>query len=604
MDFRVGPWLIRPDLNQAVRNSRSLHLTPKSMEVLVCLARHEGGVVSKDVLFQEVWTGTYVTDDALTKCIGELRRTLDTAGPEPPVIETIARRGYRMAVPITWETEERTVDAGAAAPWWKRRWALAAGGVVVMLLVVLAVWAALGIWREPPPIRSIAVLPLANDSGDSDQEFFADGMTEELITELAQLDAWKVISRTSVMRYKGTKKPLPEIARDLAVDAVVEGAVLRSGSQVRITAQLIHADTDRHVWAGSFEREMSDVLSLQREIARSIAAELRVTLGTPEPRHPSRSRKVVPEAYEAYLKGWHFYNRYQFAKAASFFEQATLKDPGFALAFIMLAEADGMEAFTQDLPMSARAMTAMETARTLDGTLAEVHAAIADVQFYTDWNWKAGEEGFRRAVEIDRGSIDSAFHYALALHALAKWEAALREYRRSLELDPVSPRLNGQFLGCLVDAHRDQEAMDQFRKTIELDPNNAFAWWRVGQLYNRQGRVGEALGAWLKRDSLGGYSAEQLKALESAARAGGLRGYWAKHVEILKEKSKRTRVPPREVALAYLLAGENDKAMEMLETAYQQRAPRLTWIRANAVWDPLRSDPRFQALLRRMRFPE
>ncbi len=395
MDFRVGPWLIRPGLNRIVNGPRSLHVTPKSMEVLVCLAKREGSVVSKDELFQEVWAGTYVTDDALTKCIGELRRAFDGTRREPSIIETIPKRGYRVAVPVIWDTGDTMAsgepgaavttapEAGggpgdslaplnAAAPaakpsFWKRHRVLAVGGVLLLTLAIAVaaggarLRALLGIRGGPPAIQSIAVLPLTDLSGNPEQEWFAEGMTEELITELAQIEAWKVISRTSVMRYKGTKKSLPEIARELRVDAVVEGTVLRSGSRVRITAQLIHAATDTHLWSGSFEREIDDVFGLQRSIARGIASELKIKLNLEEQVRASRKRRIVPEAYEEYLKGCYFLDRNQYANAESHFEQATQKDPEFALAHALLWEADAWQTFVQDAPPSAKARRALDT---------------------------------------------------------------------------------------------------------------------------------------------------------------------------------------------------------------------------------------------------
>ncbi len=223
---------------------------------------------------------------------------------------------------------------------------------------------------------------------------------------------------------------------------------------------------------------------------------------------------------------------------------------------------------------------------------------------FLDWDWSAGEAEFQRAVELDPGSVQSVHHYAVCLHAQARWDAALREYRRALELDPVSTRLNVQFLAFLTDAGRYKEASDQFKRVIELDPNNAPAYRRAGILYELQGREDEALAAYLKAEGLGGRSAEQLRSLEDAGRTAGLRGFWNKHLGMLKDRAKKSRVPPFDFATLYVRTGDKDKAMEMLEAAYQQRAPRLAWIRAEAVFEPLRSDPRFQFLLRRMRFPE
>jgi TolB-like protein/DNA-binding winged helix-turn-helix (wHTH) protein/Tfp pilus assembly protein PilF len=599
------------------------------MEVLLCLAKRGGEVVSKEALFQEAWSGTHVTDDALTKCIGELRRILHSNRGESPLIETIAKRGYRLTATVMWDTadpigDERlpmtgadaespqaTLPAVAGAPdRLSRVRSLKLGGVLVLTFAIAMSFgfsklrAFFNTTRPGPEIQSIAVLPMTNLSGDAEQEYFAEGMTEELITQLAQIDALKVISRTSVMRYKGSKKSLPEIARDLGVRGIVEGTVLRIGGRVRITAQLINGETDTHLWSGSFESGLSDVLTLQRNIARSIAGELRVKIASGVRTLARQPGPVVPEAYENYLKGHYFLDRSQFLKAASHFERATAADPNFALAHALLAEAEDMQTYGLDIPASARAVKAMETALKLDDTLAEAHMIAGDDNFFWKWAWDKGEAEFRRATELDRASADAAAHYATCLHALGRWDAASEAYRRALDLDPVSPRLNVVFLQLLVDTHKYEQAIEQFRKIIELDPNNRAAYSWAGQAYELQGRGTEATAAYIKADSLSGESTGQIQSLERAAGSGGVRGYWRRRREMLLERAKSERVPPYDFASIYVHIGDNDRAMEMLEYAYQQHAPRLAWIRARALWQPLAPDARYQSLLRRMHFPQ
>jgi len=263
-----------------------------------------------------------------------------------------------------------------------------------------------------------------------------------------------------------------------------------------------------------------------------------------------------------------------------------------------------MAMYSQDQPLTDRALKAMQKARELDDNLAEVRTDIGDVRFYWDWDWTAGEAEFRRAVELDPGSADAAQHYASCLHVLRRWGEALREYRRTLRLDPVSPRMNLGLLGLFVDTHQYELAMEQFRKVIELDPNSGPAYLQAGKVYEALGRDAEAMAAYLKAGSLSGKGPEQVRALENAAKAEGVRGYWKMQLEQLRERSKQTRVPPLDFASLYVRLGEKNAAMKMLEAAYQQRAPRLVWINARAVWDPLRPDQRFKSLLRRMRFPE
>jgi TolB-like protein/DNA-binding winged helix-turn-helix (wHTH) protein/Flp pilus assembly protein TadD len=615
-------------MDSIVRDGQSRHVSPKAMEVLLCLARHQGQVVGKEDFFKEVWKETFVSDDALTRCIGELRRAFCDGPHTPAVIQTIAKRGYLLIAPIIWERNGTTLvpaspssELAGATPTdgeaqslsgtvaedshpahiRSRRWLLAGVGGICMGAILLVVIAGKEHAR-PHAVRSIAVLPLANLSGDSEQEYFADGMTEQLITELAQLDACEVISRTSVMRYKETKQPLQDIAHELSVDAIVEGTVLRSGTRVRITAQLIDAATDKHLWSGSFEREMSDVLSLQAGIARSIANQLNPKLTSRE--QGRVGRKVVPEAYEAYLRGWYFFDRNQYPKAASYFEQAAIADPDFALAHALLFEADTMGTFIQDLPFSDRALKAMETARELDDNLAEVHDAVGDVLLSENWNWEGAETEYRRAIELDPGSVNAALHYLYYLHELARWQEAEKEMQRALRLDPVSPAVNLEMLRLLIDTHRYGQAQDQFHRVIELDPNNGAPYDEMATLYAALGKEDDAIAAFLRAETLWGTPPVQVEALAVAARRDGFRGCLRKKIEQLQEQARHGRVSPMIFARLYARVGDKNEALKFLEESYRKHLGRMIWIKARAFWDPLRPDPHYQSLLRRMRFPE
>ncbi len=486
----------------------------------------------------------------------------------------------------------------------RRRWILVAAAAALLLCAAGVVWR-LGVFAGDgrPAIRSIAVLPLANLSADPGQEYFADGMTDQLITELAQIRGWKIISRTSVMRYKGTRRPVHEIASDLGVDGVLEGTVLRSGNQVRITAQLIDARTDGHLWSGSFERDLSDVLALQASVAEAISSQLSLNL-TPQQQARSNARaKMIPEAYDAYLRGWYNFDRSQYQQAASHFDRATRIDPAFGLAWALLGESEGMSAFARDELVSQRGLQAFERARQLDPNLAEVHALSGDALF-GNREFEAGLAEYRRAAELDPGSVDAVNHYVIGLHALTRWQTAEQELRRALRMDPVSPQLNVHMVRLLVDTHRNDLALEQFRSVIELDPASAAAYAEIWPAYDALGRTNEAIDAFLKSESLAGGDAGELRPLAEAARQGGLRGCLRKRVEQLEEAVRLGHVSPVLLAGLYARLGDREHALGLLETAYEQKRPRLMWIKARAVWDPLRAEPRFQALLRRMRFPE
>ena len=592
-----------------------LRLRRQSAEILGMLIHHPGEVVTRDEIREKLWPGGTIVefDHSVNSAVNRLREVLGDSPATPRYVETLPRVGYRFVAAVEIEQagggpQASVKPAALETPKnrsWLRAW-MAAGLLAAVLLVAAAMVATR--YRPvtsavpssaPPTIRAVAVLPLTNLSSNPDEDYFADGVTEELLTELAHIDAWRVISRTSVMQYKRTSKSLPEIAHELGVDAVIEGTVQRAGGRMRITAQLIQAATDTHLWAGSFERDMSHALTVQREIARSIAQAVRVKVQSPERLHPSFGRDVVPEAYEAYLRGRYFMNQGQYRNAAAWLDQAATKDPGLAPAYALLYEADAMTAYQSDLPLPPRALHALERARALDPSLADVHTDAGDVAFCWKWDWKAAEAEFRRAVEIDPGSVEAVSHYGLYFHAMARWEAAAEWCHRLQELDPVSPRAAVIVLRFYVNSHRYEQAETEFHKIIELDPESAAAYLRGGILFERQGREAEALAANLNLERIR-FGSTYLPVLRDAGRARGVRGYWEKVIELMHQQAKETPIPPMDFATAYVRMGDKERAIEMLEEAYRHRAPRLIWLAADAVWDPLRADPRFQALLRRM----
>jgi len=596
-----------------------LRLRRQSAEILGMLLERPGEVVTRDEIRNKLWPGGTIVefDHSVNSAVNRLREVLGDSPATPRYVETVPRMGYRFVGDVEIEQPEPASPAVAApaeppvAPRAERqflRWpwtavALLAAGVLTAVAVIVVRHRVVPPGANTPPtIRSLAVLPLTNLSSNPDEEYFAEGVTEELLTELAHIEAWRVISRTSIMRYKKTIKGLPEIARELGVDAVVEGTVRRSGGRMRITAQLIQAATDTHLWAGSFECDMSHALTVEGEIAQSIAQAVRLKAVAGERAHPSSGRSVVPEAYEAYLRGRYFMNQGQYPKAAAWLEEAVTKDAGLAAAYALLYEADAMTAYRSDLPLPPRALDALERARALDESLADVHTDAGDVAFFWGWDWKAAEAEFRRAVEIDPGSVEAVSHYALYFHAMAQWERAAEWMRRLKELDPVSPRGAVYVLRFYINTHRYELAEKEYRKITELDPDAVIAHLQAGVLFELQGRWADALTANLHLERLGGKNA-RLEELRDGGREGGVRGYWGKKIELMRQEARQERVPPMDFAAAYMRMGDKDRAMDMLEEAYRQRAPRLIWVGADAMWSPLRSDARFRALLRRMNLP-
>jgi eukaryotic-like serine/threonine-protein kinase len=534
-----------------------------------------------------------------------------TAGLETVIAKCLEKDPslrYASAREIAVDLRRLSVPTFAHAPTHNvhHRWWI---GLAVALIVLIA-----GFFSVPrstntslaPHIQSIAVLPLTNLSGDKEQDYFADGITEELITDLGQIKALRVISHTTVMRYKGNTKTMPEIARELGVDAVVEGSVQRSGSRVRISAQLIDTKTDRNLWGQNYERDVTDVLTLRDELARSIASEIRVEITPNEHDRMSRATRVVPQAYEAYLKGRRFADKSTpegLTKAIEYFEQAVTLDPNYALAWASLGHAHFLKSFISELPLDDRCIPAMKKAMDLDPNLAEAHVDAADLMFHRDWNWQQGLAEFQRAVEMDPGSVDARQHYAIALWQLGRFQDALREMRRTRELDPLSPGINLSLSSLLSDSGDFKAAETQFEKTIELEPTYAAAYIGLAALYEDNGLLDLAAKNYRKAVALDTDHPQRTQALQAAVDAEGPHGYWKQLLKFHRLDTKGQPVAPVTVATLAIRADEKDLAISSLEAAYSQHSPRLSWINGQSIWSPIRNNPRFVAIVAKMKFP-
>jgi len=457
---------------------------------------------------------------------------------------------------------------------------------------------------SPPKIDSIAVLPLDNLSGDPQQEYLADGMTKALIADLGQISALRVISRTSVMRYKGTKKSLPEIAGELNVDAVAEGSVVREGNRVRITAQLIEAKTDRHLWAHSYERDLTSVLALQGEVAQAIANEIKIKVTQQEQVRLAQARPVNPEAYELYLRGWYSLNKAQVPvdahKAIDYFLQAIDKDPSHALAHAGLAAAYNDLGEGEGSPSSetfAKAKAAAAKALELDDGLAEGHAELARAVLALDWDWAGAEREFQRALDLNPNSAAVHAGYALHLARVGRLPEAISEAKREREIDPL--RLNSYMdVGQMYYyARQYDQALEQTRKAFELDPN-VNASWLLGFIYAQKGIYPDAIRAFEQERG----NPYVLGHLGNAYARSGRVTEARETIAELKERLQKENVT-YSISLVYAGLGEKDQAFEWLERAYKARDKGLTYLKVDPALDPLRSDPRFQDLLRRMNFP-
>jgi TolB-like protein/DNA-binding winged helix-turn-helix (wHTH) protein/Tfp pilus assembly protein PilF len=588
-----------------------LRLQGQPFQVLRMLLEHRGEIVTRDELRQRLWPAdTFVDfDDGLNTAVKKIRDLLGDSAERPRYIETIPRRGYRFMGAV------KVSHAGAAAatpplpfPWRRTTWLAA-----TLAIVIAAV--AIGGWRlrsqprpEPVAIRAIAVLPLENLSGDPDQEYFSDGMTDALITNLAKIDSLRVISRTSVMRYKGTKLPLPQIARDLRVDAVLEGTVVRVGDRVRVTAQLIHAANDQHFWAESYERDLRDVLALQNEVAQAIAAQIHAKVMQPQRQYAS-ARNVDPEAYEHYLKGRYSYpcsSKKGYNTAIRYFELAIEKEPDYAAAYAALAHCYMAASFGgQEMsPREAwpKAAAAAKKALELDDQLGEAHVAMAVIHFRFDWNWSEAEREYRRGLELSPNDASGLTSYAWFLGAMGRPEEALVQLARARELDPFSLPVSNAMASVYAWSRRWDEAIAESGRTLQLDANYVPAHNVLASSYEAKGMYEKAVNEELRIHLLTGHRPEQAESLQRAFATSGIKGFWEKSLEW----EKREREHPRYFILARLCVrlGRTDEAFHWLEKAYEERYPNMPNMKVAAVWlDPVRSDPRYADLLRRVGLP-
>jgi TolB-like protein/Flp pilus assembly protein TadD len=567
------------------------------------LVSRAGEVVTREELAEAVWgPDTYVDfEHGLNFAIRKIRRVLQDDSENPRYLETVPKRGYRFIAAVADSARPQRIQPAMlplVPPYNRLRLLLISIAVAVM---VAALVSAIHWWPRSAAashkIGSLAVLPLANLSGDSEQEYFADGMTEALITALGKVSALRVISHTSVMRYKHTKEPLPEIARELNVDAVVEGTVLRSGSRVRITANLLYAPSERHLWAETYERDLRDILGLQDEVARTIANEIKIKLTPQEERRLTTAHPVDPVAYQLYLDGrYHLetWSRSGIMLAIDYFERAIQKDPSFASAYAGLAEAAVRlgEKGEKARPPTLRALQ-------LDDELSEAHAMMGLVRFRYDWDWESAENEFRRAIELNPNSTVARHYHAHNLLLTGRADEALLESKRWIELDPFSPaayeHLGWQYVGL----RRYDEAVQSLHQALQLDPNFHEAIHSLAMAYVQKGMLREAIALLNRAIDL---SPGDKRDLAGLARAYALSGRRDDAMKIAKElrRSSTGGFDVLWVAAGYAALADRDQAFEWLERAYRDRDFTFELLRYEPYWDGIRSDPRFADLLHRI----
>ena len=462
-----------------------------------------------------------------------------------------------------------------------------------------------------PQIHALAVLPLENLSGDREQEYFADGMTDALISELGQIGSLRVISRTSIMQYKGARKPLPQIARDLNVDAVIEGSVLRAGNRVRISAELIGAVPERHLWARSYERDLRDVLSVQGEIAHAITNEVQAHVTRELEMRITSARPVSPAAYEAYLRAEFFLNKTKdedTQKAIEYAQQALQIAPDYAPAYGLMAIAHWVRSQNaygpvRDKEAAEKTKAAAFKGLSIDDTVASAHLALAMVLVYHEWDWTGSERENKRALELNPNYALAHVEYAWLLTFVGHQEEAISEAKRAVELDPFSPLMIHSLASMYYFGRQFDPALQTARKCTKMFPDNFSCYIWLTRILEAKGMYDQEIAAWQKTMMLSGEKSEDVAALGHAYKAGGINGVWRWDLQRQKGRMDKADFAPLNIAVDYAKLGEKDNALDWLEKAFDEHNDPMYSIKTDPVFDPLRSEPRFQALVRRMNFP-
>jgi TolB-like protein/DNA-binding winged helix-turn-helix (wHTH) protein/lipopolysaccharide biosynthesis regulator YciM len=613
--FRFGSFRLDRDTKVLVNNGELVRLPPKTVETLLVLLETAGQPVDKEALIHAVWPDTFVEENNLAHHISVLRKTLGNGEGGSAHIETIPKRGYRFVGEVKEGAEDR-VDVAEAASFAPSRplgstWT--ARGGTAAAIALLAAAALVIAWRlnrgsSAPLCESLAVLPFQNLSGDPNQDYVSDGLTESLIGEVAKIGELRVISRTSVMLYKDNRKPLPQIARELSVGALVEGSVTRFGDGARVMVQLIDGAKDRPLWAETYERELAEVPKLWEEVAVAIAHEIRVRI---QPQQRAVRRKPLNrEAFEAYLRGRYYWNQRtaeNIQKAIEWFRRAVDDDPAYAPAYVGLADCYNQLATVfmsgqQPIESRSRASAYAKEALKIDPYLAEAHAALAYSSLY-DWQWAAAELGLQRAIKLNPSYASAHLWYAHYLSMRKRPEEALREVRLAHSLDPLSPIIQTQVGWILENAGRSDEAIQELRKVIEANPDYLWALYRLGTSYVSKSMFQEAIESFERAATLSGRSPGIVGTL---AKTYGLAGRKEKVRELLIELSEQSRhryVPAIAFAHAYIGLGDTERIFEWLEKAYQQREQGIAWL---ALWPDQGAyykDARFRGLLKRVGLP-
>jgi TolB-like protein/DNA-binding winged helix-turn-helix (wHTH) protein/Tfp pilus assembly protein PilF len=624
------------DRYELLRSGQPVKLEKIPMELLILLVTKDGCLVTRQEIIEHLWGAEVFvdTEHGINTAIRKIRNVLRDDPEQPRFVQTIPRKGYRFiatvkVIPrapgngnhngiefVSPETTQTQAEGHVPSPLPRSHYHLgrllrkaalvlvgAIGIVVVLVGLNVRVRGRLFAHAGKPRIHSLAVLPLENLSGDPAQEYFADGMTDELITMLAKNVQFRVISRTSVMRYKNVRRPLREIAGELGADGILEGSIARRGNRVHVTAQLIHAASDTHVWAESYDRDLNDISSLQSEVAQTVARQAGATVSLPaKPEKP-----VNPEAYEAYLKGRYFANIRgpTVGKAAEYYQLAIEKEPTFALAYAGLAESQWRG---EDF---AAAKRSAEKALELDGTMGEPLATLAQIKAYNDWDFRGAEEDYKRAITLSPNYPPARQWYAQFLDWMGRLDEAMVQIEIGQQLDPLSLIMSTDRAEILLHMDKLDAAKVQIKKVLELNPAFETAPVVLGEIYEREGKYDAALAEYKEMIRLTGQREDYegvSVVIEARLRAEAGRKKEATQLLTRAEQLLAKRPPPepcgQALASAYAALGDKNNAFMWLQRDYAVRWPDMITLKMDKTLDPLRSDPRFADLLKRVGFPQ
>lgn len=602
--YEFGPYRLDRASRILLRDGTIVPLTPKALDTLLVLVERPGQPLSKQDLLHSIWPDTFVEESNLAQNVSVLRKALGHS-----YIETLPKRGYRFTAEVHLAACEpspvvapQPSGSPEPAPARSRRW------TAILVLAALVLCSVAGFWyyrqhAAATAVRAIAVLPLKNLSGDPQQDYIADGVTELLTAELSKALPVRVVSRTSAMRYRSVDRSLAAVARELRVDAVIEGSIAAEGDRLRMTAQLIQTATDRHLWAETYDRQFTSLPVLQEEIAQAVAHEIKIDLAQPGKRAVPISRG----ASDAYLRARYYLDQrtsQEIAKAVIWYQRAIEEDPAYARPYAGLADCYnqlGTVMIGGRSPAESRRL-AIATARRaleIDPELAEAHAALAYSELY-DWNWDAARLGFERAIRLNPNYAPAHLWLGHYYAARGQFDRALDEVRLAADLDPLSPIIQTQVAWILKFARRYPEAVRQFRNVLADNPDYQWGLWQFGSALMYVREYGEAIGTLEKLAALSHRSPSSLEALSQAYAMAGRRAEAQNLLAELEARSREQYVPPHVFVHPYVALGKADRAFEWLEKSYQERSNSILWLGVDAGLDPLRSDPRFDNLLRRV----